>query len=92
VISHLKASLLAVCAMLLFVACNLHAELVAVPALKAHVTDLTQTLSPEEQSQLDAKLMAFEQQKGSQIAVLIVPTTNLKPLNNIAFGWLMFGS
>jgi len=75
VISHLKASLLAVCAMLLFVACNLHAELVAVPALKAHVTDLTQTLSPEEQSQLDAKLMAFEQQKGSQIAVLIVPTT-----------------
>jgi len=61
--------------MLLFVACNLHAELVAVPALKAHVTDLTQTLSPEEQSQLDAKLMAFEQQNGSQISVLIVPST-----------------
>ena len=61
--------------MLLFVACNLHAELVAVPELKAHVTDLTQTLSTEQQSQLDAKLMAFEQQKGSQIAVLIVPTT-----------------
>lgn len=61
--------------MLLFVACNLHAELVAIPALKSHVTDLTQTLTPQEQSQLDAKLMAFEQQKGSQIAVLIVPTT-----------------
>ncbi len=61
--------------MLLFVACNLHAEQVAIPALKTHVTDLTQTLSPEEQSQLDAKLVAFEQEKGSQIAVLIVPTT-----------------
>ena len=61
--------------MLLFVACNLHAELVAIPALKTHVTDLTQTLSAEEQSQLETKLMAFEQQKGSQIAVLIVPTT-----------------
>ena len=61
--------------MLLFVACNLHAELVAIPALKTHVTDLTQTLSTEQQSQLDSKLMAFEQQKGSQIAVLIVPTT-----------------
>ena len=74
-IYRLKTSLFAVCTMLLFVACNLHAELVAVPALKTHVTDLTKTLSPEEQSQLDAKLMEFEQQKGSQIAVLIVPTT-----------------
>ena len=74
-ITHIKASLLAVCTMLLFVACNLHAELVAVPELKAHVTDLTQTLSTVQQSQLDAKLMAFDQQKGSQIAVLIVPTT-----------------
>jgi uncharacterized protein len=61
--------------MLLFAASNLHAELVAIPVLKTHITDLTQTLTTEEQSQLDAKLMAFEQQKGSQIAVLIVPTT-----------------
>jgi uncharacterized protein len=51
------------------------AELVAVPALKARVTDLTQTLTPDQQNQLEAKLAAFEQQKGSQIAVLIIPTT-----------------
>lgn len=45
------------------------------PALKARVTDLTQTLSADQQTQLEAKLTAFEREKGSQIAVLIVPTT-----------------
>lgn len=67
--------LLTLCMMLLFVSCNALAELVAVPALKSRVTDLTQTLTAEQQSQLEAKLTTFEQQKGSQIAVLIVPTT-----------------
>ena len=49
--------------------------LVAVPELKARVTDLTQTLSDAQRSALEQKLSAFETQKGSQIAVLIVPTT-----------------
>lgn len=49
--------------------------LVAVPALQARVTDLTQTLSTAQRSALEQKLAAFEAQKGSQIAVLIVPTT-----------------
>jgi len=48
---------------------------VAVPPLKAHVTDLTGTLTPAETAALEQKLIAFEQRKGSQIAVLIVPTT-----------------
>jgi len=51
------------------------ADLVAIPDLSAHVTDLTQTLSPAEKLQIEDKLSAFEQKKGSQIAVLIVPTT-----------------
>ncbi|OGV76422.1 MAG: hypothetical protein A3I83_05515 [Methylotenera sp. RIFCSPLOWO2_02_FULL_45_14] len=71
----IKAGLLAVCTMLLFASCNLRAELVSIPVLKTHVTDLTQTLTAEQQSLLEAKLASFEQQKGSQIAVLIVPTT-----------------
>jgi uncharacterized protein len=50
-------------------------SLVPVPALTAPVTDLTGTLTPDQASALDAKLRAFEQTKGSQIAVLIVPTT-----------------
>ena len=48
---------------------------VAVPALQARVTDLTQTLSAGEIAQLENKLAQLEQAKGSQIAILIVPTT-----------------
>jgi len=61
--------------MLFFATCNLHAELVAIPALQNRVTDLTQTLTPDQQSQLEVKIKAFELEKGSQIAVLIVPST-----------------
>ncbi len=46
----------------------------AVPALRARVTDLTATLSADQRGRLEAKLADFERQKGSQIAVLIVPT------------------
>src|SRR5215831_19644336 len=59
------ALLLAVCA----------AAEVPVPPLKARVTDLTGTLSASQIQTLDARLRDFEQAKGSQIAVLIVPTT-----------------
>lgn len=48
---------------------------VAVPELSRRVTDLTATLSAEQVAALESKLAAFEAQKGSQIAVLIVPTT-----------------
>jgi uncharacterized protein len=50
------------------------AALVEIPELKTRVTDLTQTLSQAQQAQLEQKLAAFEAKKGSQIAVLIVPT------------------
>jgi uncharacterized protein len=46
-----------------------------IPKLEARVTDLTGTLTAEQQSQLEEKLAAFEARKGSQIVVLIVPTT-----------------
>jgi len=48
---------------------------VAVPDLSRRVTDLTATLSADQVATLESKLAAFETQKGSQIAVLIVPTT-----------------
>src|SRR2546421_2000010 len=48
---------------------------VAVPPLKAHVTDLTGTLSARELRDLDSRLAAFEHGKGSQVAVLMLPTT-----------------
>jgi uncharacterized protein len=46
-----------------------------VPPLTARVTDLSGTLTAEQQTALEQKLAAFEAAKGSQLAVLIVPTT-----------------
>lgn len=63
-----------VCAALLLACSPAHAD-VAVPALTAHVTDLTSTLDATQRDALESKLTAFEKAKGSQIAVLIVPTT-----------------
>ena len=47
----------------------------AVPALTSHVMDSTGTLSPSQLSALEAKLTAFEQARGAQVVLLIVPTT-----------------
>jgi uncharacterized protein len=51
------------------------AGLQPIPKLSARVTDLTGTLTAEQQTALEQKLAAFEAAKGSQLAVLIVPTT-----------------
>jgi len=48
---------------------------VAVPPLTARVVDQTGTLTPDQIAGLERKLKDFEARKGSQIAVLIVPTT-----------------
>jgi uncharacterized protein len=56
-------------------ACLLHAQDAAIPELKKRVTDLTGTLSQQEQQSLENELKNFEDQKGSQIAVLVVPST-----------------
>jgi uncharacterized protein len=48
---------------------------VAVPPLTGRVVDLTGTLGADQIAALDQKLKAFEDRKGSQVAVLIVPTT-----------------
>jgi uncharacterized protein len=46
-----------------------------VPKFEARVIDLTGTLTAMQQSMLEEKLQELEARKGSQIAVLIVPTT-----------------
>ncbi len=48
---------------------------VAVPPLTARVTDTTGTLTLEQQASLDQTLQTFEAEKGTQVAILIVPTT-----------------
>ncbi|MFO7543582.1 MAG: YgcG family protein [Thiobacillus sp.] len=59
---------------LAFVALTAWAQ-VAVPEVSRRVTDLTATLSAGQAATLENELAAFEAKKGSQIAVLLVPTT-----------------
>jgi uncharacterized protein len=53
---------------------------VEIPELSHRVTDLTATLSDQQATALENRLAAFETKKGSQIAVLIVPTTELEDI------------
>ena len=46
-----------------------------IPPLKGLVTDVTGTLTTDQRNQLESRLRQFEASKGSQVAVLIVPTT-----------------
>lgn len=61
----------------------IHAE-VTVPPLTARVTDLTGTLTPSQREALEQELRAFETRQGSQIAVLIVPTTQPEAIEQYA--------
>ena len=57
---------------------------VAVPPLTSPVTDVAGILTPEQAAALDARLRAFEQGKGSQVAVLVVPTTQPEAIEDYA--------
>jgi uncharacterized protein len=53
----------------------------AVPPL-ARVTDSAGVLGAAAKAQLEAKLAAFEQARGSQIAVIVVPSTQPEPISD----------
>ncbi|MFO7580800.1 TPM domain-containing protein [Nitrosomonas halophila] len=57
---------------------------VTVPALKSRVTDLTATLASQETKRLEKLLAKFEAEKGSQLAVLIIPTTQPETIEQYA--------
>ncbi len=57
---------------------------VAVPPLTARVTDLAGLLTPSQRTALESRLQAFEEAKGSQIVVLIVPTTQPETVEQYA--------
>ena len=48
---------------------------VAIPPLTGHVIDLTGTLSAAQKNALEQTLTAFEARKGSQLALLMLPST-----------------
>lgn len=51
------------------------AEPVPLPALNARITDLTATLDATQRGRLEAQLAAIERNRGAQVAVLILPST-----------------
>lgn len=57
---------------------------VPVPPLNAQVVDTTGTLALEQQAALIQKLQTFEAAKGSQIAVLLVPSTQPETIEQYA--------
>ena len=57
---------------------------VAVPQLTARVTDLSGTLTKEQTASLEQRLQSFEARKGSQIALLMVPTTEPEAIEQYA--------
>lgn len=58
--------------------------LIPIPPFQALVTDLTSTLTPEQKAGLEARLRTFEDRSGSQLAVLIVPTTQPEAVEQYA--------
>jgi uncharacterized protein len=68
----------------LFAVCAFAQNLQPVPALSAHVVDQTGTLDPIQLKGLEDKLAAFEQTKGTQIAFLMVATTQPEDVSSYA--------
>ena len=66
------------------VCCAFAQPLQPVPALTAHVVDQTGTLDAFQEKNLEDKLMAFETAKGTQIAVLVVATTQPEDIASYA--------
>jgi len=56
----------------------------AVPALTGHVVDSSGTLAPKQREALEARLSAFEQARGAQVVVLLVPGTQPEDISSYA--------
>lgn len=55
-----------------------------VPPLQSRVTDLTGTLDAATRARIESRLEAFEQRKGSQVAVLMVGSTAPEPIEDFS--------
>ena len=71
----MRSLLVSLCFLLVSCLASAQAGLQPIPALSARVIDTTDTLDAAQRQSLENKLAAFEKAKGSQIVVLLVPTT-----------------
>ncbi|TGK42293.1 TPM domain-containing protein [Leptospira andrefontaineae] len=60
----------------------LFADPIPIPKLEHRVTDLTGTLTSEQTDSLESKLKAFEKRKGSQVVIVMIPTTGEEPIED----------
>ncbi|AXA83460.1 dehydrogenase [Lysobacter oculi] len=81
---HWTRRLAALCLLLLASAVALAQQLPAIPQLTSYATDQTGTLDAAGVAALDANLRAFETRTGSQLVVLLVPTTGDLPIEDYA--------
>jgi uncharacterized protein len=79
-----KSAALAIFVACLFAFAGVTRADIAVPALKARVTDLTGTLTAQQAQSLETRLAALEQRKGAQVVVLMVPTTQPEDIADYA--------
>lgn len=84
-LARLLGPLLAILALLLGSGQVGAQELLPVPALTARVTDITGTLSTAQREALEAQLAAFEREAGTQMVVLMVPTTQPEDIAAYAY-------
>ena len=63
---------------------ELRAELAPVPELTRRITDLTGTLSPTTVDRLEKRLTDYEQKHGTQVAVLLVDSTQPEAIEQYA--------
>ena len=74
----------ALAGILLFVPALLARAEIPVPKLTARVMDSTGTLTVPEREALESKLTSFEREKGSQVAVLLVPSLDGEAIEDFA--------
>jgi uncharacterized protein len=79
------ATLLLALATLLLPAALRAQDLQPVPELKARVTDTSGTLSASQRQALEQQLATFEREAGTQMVVLVVPTTQPEDIAAYAF-------
>lgn len=81
-------------ALLLLVGSARADSVAAVPELKTRVTDTTGTISAGQAKQLEAALLQLENERGAQVAVLVVATTRPETIEQygllVATGWKLW--
>lgn len=82
--SRLLAGVMTIVCMFCLLLPSVQAQTVAVPALDSPVVDTTGTLAAADRQALVDKALALQQRKGSQLQVLIVPTTGGETIEQYA--------